>query len=341
MTEPSPSSSEPAAAAKAGPLTADLVLEGGGVKGIALVGAISVLEERGYTFKRIAGTSAGAIVGSLVAADIPAPKLQGIMDAVDYTKFQDGSWLDRVFLGKVLDLLTKQGVYRGDHLRTWLAGVLGEVRTFADLPYQDSRGELPPNKAYRLVVMTSDISRGRLTRLPWDYADYELDPGAQPIVDAVRASMSIPFFYRPAHLGGKKTWLVDGGMLSNFPIDVFDAPKNVVPRWPTFGIKLSARPDAAQGAVNRVHNTVSMSLAMLNTMTGFYDRMHIADPSVTTRTIFVDTFKVKATDFTLSEDLRKRLFESGRKAATDFLDGTPGRPAWDWEGYKATYRAVT
>ena len=49
-------------------LAADLVLEGGGVKGIALVGAISVLEERGYGFRRVAGTSAGAIVGALVAA---------------------------------------------------------------------------------------------------------------------------------------------------------------------------------------------------------------------------------------------------------------------------------
>ena len=51
---------------------ADLVLEGGGVKGIALVGAISVLEERGYEFRRVAGTSAGAIVGSLVAANARA-----------------------------------------------------------------------------------------------------------------------------------------------------------------------------------------------------------------------------------------------------------------------------
>jgi hypothetical protein len=47
---------------------ADLVLEGGGVKCIAVVGSISVLEERGHQFRRVAGTSAGAIVGSLVAA---------------------------------------------------------------------------------------------------------------------------------------------------------------------------------------------------------------------------------------------------------------------------------
>ena len=53
-------------------LRADLVLEGGGVKGIGLVGAIAVLEERGYLFNRVAGTSAGAIVGALVAAGFAA-----------------------------------------------------------------------------------------------------------------------------------------------------------------------------------------------------------------------------------------------------------------------------
>ena len=53
-------------------LHADLVLEGGGVKGIALAGAIAVLEERGYKFHKVAGTSAGSIVGALVAAGSPA-----------------------------------------------------------------------------------------------------------------------------------------------------------------------------------------------------------------------------------------------------------------------------
>src|SRR5204863_6419907 len=67
--------------------TADLVLEGGGVKGIGLVGAISILEEHGYAFHRIAGTSAGAIVGSLVAAGIPSRDLQDIMWKVDYNRF--------------------------------------------------------------------------------------------------------------------------------------------------------------------------------------------------------------------------------------------------------------
>src|SRR4051812_18106702 len=72
------------------PRIADLVLEGGGVKGIGLVGAISVLEDRGWTFNRVAGTSAGAIVGALVAAGFTGGELTSIMSEVDYLKFRDG-----------------------------------------------------------------------------------------------------------------------------------------------------------------------------------------------------------------------------------------------------------
>ena len=74
-------------------------------------------------------------------------------------------------------------------------------------------------------------------------------------------------------------------------------------------------------------------------MTGFYDRIHIDEPSVTARTIFVDTGKVKATDFDLDPGTQNTLFQNGRDAALKFLDGAPGQPAWDWEAYKRKYRS--
>ena len=76
--------------------------------------------------------------------------------------------------------------------------------------------------------MTSDVTRGRLVRLPWDYPKYGLDADDQLVADAVRASMSIPFFYEPQRFTGatsgrrSTSFMVDGGMLSNFPIEVFD-----------------------------------------------------------------------------------------------------------------------
>src|SRR5262249_20767111 len=151
-----------------------------------------------------------------------------------------------------------------------------------------------------LVVIASDISQGRLRRFPWDYDEYGISADDQPVVDAVRASMSIPFFYEPARLknaSGEKSWLVDGGMLSNFPVDTFDRTDNLPPRWPTFGIKLSARADARSEVAHEVHGTISMTKAMVETMVGFYDHLHIDKPEVQARTIFVDTMAVRATDF--------------------------------------------
>ena len=141
---------------------ADLVLEGGGVKGIALVGAISVLEERGYQFRRVAGTSAGAIVGSLVAAGARAAELEEIMRGVDYRRFRDGPrWRD-LFLGKAAALMFRQGIYEGQFVKDWLGERLARlgVNTFADLRYDDPGRPPHPEYAYRLVVMTCDISQG-------------------------------------------------------------------------------------------------------------------------------------------------------------------------------------
>jgi NTE family protein len=326
-------------------LRADLVLEGGGVKGIALAGAIAVLEERGYAFNRIAGTSAGSIVGSLVAAGCSAPELEAIMRAVDYSKFRDGNFLARLGLpGQALSIVLETGIYKGEYLTTWLDGQLRPkgVTTWSDLKLVDPGSALAPSRQYKLVVMTSDVSHGALRALPWDYEALHVATDVSRVVDAVRASMSIPFFYKPVRMKGRKrttTWFVDGGMLSNFPIAVFDRNDGQLPRWPTFGIKLSARRGAGQGSRYRVTGALTLARAMLGTMTSFYDRMHVDDPSVQARTIFVDTFDVRATDFDLDGPTMERLYDSGRKAAERFLDGGPGRPAWDWDSYLATYRA--
>lgn len=321
-------------------LNADLVLEGGGVKGIALAGAYSVIEERGYTIKRIAGTSAGSIVGALVAAGLKASELEAMMRELDYRKFRDEGLLARQwFVGKPMAVLFQQGIYEGNYAHDWIRDKLAEhsVHTFANLPYDDPERTIPEAQRYRLVVMVSDISRGRLLRLPWGYPDYKQNADDQQVADAVRASMSIPFFFKPVHLknlgDGQDSVLVDGGMLSNFPVDSFDAPAGVEPRWPTFGIKLSAKASSvADAAPANVHGTISMTRAMIKTMTGFYDRMYVDRLDVQARTIFVDTGKIQSTDFGLTQDDCTFLYKSGRQAALDFFS------TWDWDAYKAKFR---
>jgi NTE family protein len=99
-------------------MDADLVLEGGGVKGIGLVGSICTLTRRGYHFHRIAGTSAGAIVGALVAAGMGAGDLESVMRSLDYRKFRDESVLAHFgHAGKALNVLFEKGIYKDDMCR--------------------------------------------------------------------------------------------------------------------------------------------------------------------------------------------------------------------------------
>jgi len=115
---------------------ADAVFEGGGVKGIGLVGAVAVAEERGYQWVNIAGTSAGAIVAALLTAGYSASEMKQIMEELDYNSFKDTSPLDRVpIAGPLASLIFEKGIYEGKFFETWIKGLLCKknVETFNDL----------------------------------------------------------------------------------------------------------------------------------------------------------------------------------------------------------------
>jgi NTE family protein len=189
--------------------------------------------------------------------------------------------------------------------------------------------------------MASDISCHELVRLPWDCdAYYGIDPEQLSVIDAVRASMAIPIFYEPVKIehtsqrDGRTerttSTLVDGGMLSNFPVDVFDRKGGREPRWPTFGIKLSGKPSDHPKSTP-VSGPLSYSFGILSTLLGWHDRAHIKDPDVRARTIFVDTFGISPVAFDLDDEQRDRLFASGRTAAEKFLAD------WDFDRYKRDF----
>ena len=145
--------------------------------------------------------------------------------------------------------------------------------------------------------MATDITRGELIRLPWDYARYGLDPDEQLVADAVRASMSIPFFFEPVPLdsNGAASTLVDGGVLSNFPIDTFDRTDAAAPALAD--VRRDARPAPAgrqratccpaRAAQPRAAGARWRSL-VTTTIVG-HDQAQLAKPWVAARTIEVDT----------------------------------------------------
>jgi len=319
---------------------ADLVLEGGGVKGTGLVGAITALTSAAepYTFHRVAGTSAGAIVASMLAAGYTVAEMNTIMTDLDFSQFEDNPGIfARHFeqIGEGLGLILHEGLFMGRFLHDWIEQTLAakNVHTWGDLKDDDPGSSLPPEQRYKLVVIVSDVSRGRMLRLPWDYQGLlGVDPDTQLVADAVRSSAGIPFFFRPFHMkanpdvthGHSEILCTDGGMLSNFPVSIFDRTDDKQPRWPTFGVKLSAHLTVAQDIFNPDADAIQLAKSLLTTMQKAHDQIFVDQASVASRTIFVDTTGYNATDFHLTAADKQKLFNNGLAAGKKFLG------KWDW-----------
>lgn len=146
-------------------------------------------------------------------------------------------------------------------------------------------------------------------------------------------SMSIPFFFEPVkfiHLKtGREHLIVDGGMLSNFPVWLFDVEDGVAPRQPTFGMRLvepdprtplTERISQAEGSRSQVLSVIDYIRGLFETMLEAHDRLAMRDSDIA-RTIDVGTVGVRTTEFDLAErpERVEALYQSGRAAAEEFL----------------------
>ena len=226
----------------------DLVCEGGGVKGIGLSGAYSVLEEQGYVARSCAGTSAGAITAALIAAGYDSAKLREVIFGLDYLEFEDATWEDRIpLLGRGLSIAIENGMYKGDEFEDWIRGLLADkgVHTFADLRAEPGDDDDDGDEGFKscLQVIASDLTARQMLVLPRDAREgLGIEPEELEVAKAVRMSMSIPVFFEPVRWSNPRTkrehLIVDGGVLSNFPLWMFDRKDDKPPRWPTFGLLL-------------------------------------------------------------------------------------------------------
>lgn len=305
-------------------MKADAVFQGGGMRGIGMIGALTYLEKQGYEWQRVAGTSVGSIIASCLAAGYSAKELRKIILYTDYTKFMDKSGVQKIpIIGKAFGLFKEKALYSGDYIEEWIAGLLKSkgVEKFKDICVDGQS---------RLKIIASDITRKKLLVLPDDLADYGIDPMEFKIATAVRMSSSIPFYFKPVKLNYNNgtSFIVDGGITLNYPINIFDVEG--IPRWPTFGFMFKS--ERVSFTSEGKCDPISYMYDIAGTLS--YDReKKTKSQENMARSIVIPTVGVNSTEFNISRERNIELYKSGYRSAEEFLK------KWDFEDYIKKYRS--
>lgn len=322
----------------------NLVFEGGGVKGAAYAGALEVLEQKGImdSIVRVGGTSAGAITALLVGLKYSRAQIEEEIRALDFKKLLDDSF------GIIRDssrLINEFGWYRGDYFREW-AGERIKARTGnSESTFNDISSMKDTMKFLDLYFIGTNLSTGFSEVFSGEHTP------RMCIADAVRISMSIPLFFA-AKRSVRGDVYVDGGVLDNYPVKLFDRMKYIdrfshVPDYykahndellregksndpyvyneETLGFRLDSAAeiavfrDHAEPVPERIDDFFDYIKALMKTILNAQDGIHLHSDDWQ-RTVYIDTLGVGTTDFDLSDEKKTQLADSGRAGAREYFD---------------------
>lgn len=209
----------------------NLVMEGGGIKGIAYGGALLELEKKGIlqNITRVAGTSAGAIQACLLSVGYTPKEIIEIVNQTPIETFNDDG-----FVAKGTKRLFKEyGWFKGENFLKTMENVIYQRTGNANLTFEELH-HLAESTPFRDLYVTGT----NLTEQSLVVFSYETYPKMR-IADAVRISMSIPLYYKSIWIDKNGivyeqptvdqncSLFVDGGLMLNYPIDIFDKAKYI------------------------------------------------------------------------------------------------------------------
>ncbi|RSK46424.1 patatin [Hymenobacter perfusus] len=243
------------------PVYRNLVMEGGGIRGVAYGGALLELERQGVLagLQRVGGTSAGAIQAALLAVGYSPQEIVEVVNNTPIQRFNDGRFL---FFGGSHRLTRQFGWYRGDALTAHIMQLVARKTGNPNLTLQELHqlAQQQPGRYLDLYTTGTNLTQQRV-----QVFSHETNPTLR-VADAVRISMSIPLYFRAVLLdargnviqgkpqkGQPVQVLVDGGLLANYPVELFDYPRYL----PT-QLSASTAPDAA----GRVFNPETLGLRL-------------------------------------------------------------------------------
>ena len=318
----------------------NLVLEGGGIRGLAYPGAMQVLEEKGVlqNIENVAGCSAGAIMGLMIALHYSSHEIDSIFSTLKIQQFNDGS-----FFGIPRRVKKEYGIFKGDKFEEWLSKLIINKTGNAEITFAQLHQLHVINKNFKeLYVTGTNISRQKLQIFSWHHS-----PGMK-LKTAVHISGCIPVYYKPVAVDSnwqevseknKKTNVdlyVDGGMLNNYPLNIFDTCntggdpftcEDIIYNKQTLGLKLE-RPEQilqiTKGIVDiapyPVNSLNDYKLALINLMQETLQRKTATLQNEKGRTIYISYGNTFGKIRKVSAAEKKELFNNGVNAAATFFN---------------------
>jgi len=323
----------------------NLVFEGGGVKGIAYIGAMQVLENRGILqhIQRVGGTSAGAINALLFALGYSIQEQKEILHSTDFNAFMDDSW------GAIRDvrrLARDFGWHKGDFFNSWVGDrILGRLGN-RHATFRDLQNANRPD----LYVVGTNLSTGFA-----EFFSAERHPDME-LATAVRISMSIPLFFAAVNHGPRGDVYVDGGVQLNYPVKLFDRERYIdlanepaaVRRTPyyneenarfqldrpghspyvynrqTLGLRLDRKEDIGLFRYDEplegkpIKNFSDYARRLIGALMNAQENMHLHSDDWA-RTVYINTLDVGTTDFDVSDQTKQALIEEGIRGTESYF----------------------
>ncbi|MEP7236666.1 MAG: patatin-like phospholipase family protein [Ferruginibacter sp.] len=321
----------------------NLVLEGGGVRGLAYAGVFSVLEQKGILqqIENVGGSSAGSIAGMLVSIGYNATEIDSLMMELPVQKFKDGYG---GLVGKYKRLKTDFGIFKGEAFEKWLQQLVAHKTGKPKLNFGELHQlHLKNNILYKDLYCTgTNLSKQQL-----EIFSFETTPN-MPLALAVRISAGVPLYFEPVALDNQLhkikrsdttsfvNYYVDGGMLSNYPISMFDSCESagtnplfcdiVKFNSQTIGIKLE-RPQQID-SLNQ--NSIRIPAYDINKFSGYLaafsnllmetlSRKYPGLENEKGRTIYVSQGNISSIIKKTKQQDKLLLYENGVNAANNFF----------------------
>jgi len=319
-------------------LPKNLVLEGGGIRGIAHSGALELLDSLGQldSIEKIAGTSSGAMNGLMYAIGYSPKEIQ---QAIGATQFQKFNQVGVPFFGGLVRMRKKYGYYSTKRIEETFEKLIATKGLSPDITFKQLHELTLTNRRYKDLYITGTSLNNQKTIV----FSYETYPEMR-IVDAMRVSLTVPFYFeaifvnKNGSLTDKENCtdcdiMVDGGVLANYPFFVFDTPvtdslgfTKYVANPNTIGLKLES-PNQLDTAIEQIapydisgYKTFSASFYTLTSES--INRQKLSENQFK-QTVLISNLGMSPKVRKLSEDEKNALIESGKQGVRNFYDIQP------------------